>query len=309
MNGVAEKCYFCGAGEIHILFKTYDHLFEGVEEYTYMRCPSCGMVFLHPAPGWQSRSRHYELAYRGYFQGRVRGTGYEVRSSQLGFSKRLGIITRYKSSGRLLDVGTGLGDFVSWLSQMNGWRAIGLEPIAQAIQTEHPAGRCDCMVGDALSMGIAADSLEVVTLWSVLEHLQDPVHGLQECLRVLRPGGVLVLRTVNALSWGASIFARNWVGYDAPRVVSIFTPGNLARVLAAVGFRLLETGNYFFDFYPFAWSLENLCNERLPAHRLRNLLLKVIYSPITRLLTIPFFLVQKLAKKNSFMTLVACKPL
>jgi ubiquinone/menaquinone biosynthesis C-methylase UbiE len=305
-NRLPGTCPFCMIGKTQILFETCDRQLEGKELYSYVRCPTCSMVFLDPTLVWQERSRHYNLAYRGYF--RSKGFDHRVGLLHYGFTKRMRIIAHFKKYGRLLDVGTGLGDFVSWLSLKNSWQAIGLEPIADAICSGYPNNGTKRIVGDALNMGLATCSIDVVTLWSALEHLQDPIQGLQECLRVLKPEGLLVLRTVNSLSWGASLFGHNWVGYDAPRIVTVFTPENLKLMVAKVGFTILELTNYFYDFFPYAWSFENYCHEKISTTWFRNMLVKTGYSTITRILTYAFFIVQRLARKNSFMTLVACKP-
>ncbi len=51
------------------------------------------------------------------------------------------------------------------------------------------------VVGDAMALCFADGTFEVVLCTEVLEHLPDPQRGLDEMLRVLRPGGTLLLTT------------------------------------------------------------------------------------------------------------------
>lgn len=51
------------------------------------------------------------------------------------------------------------------------------------------------------SFPLADASVDVTLVSCVLEHLRDPVHPLRECRRVLRPGGLLLVCTPNAVAW------------------------------------------------------------------------------------------------------------
>jgi SAM-dependent methyltransferase len=55
----------------------------------------------------------------------------------------------------------------------------------------------DAILANAMQIPLVDDLFDAVVFTDVLEHLHDPLAGLKEIHRVLRPGGVLVLTTNN----------------------------------------------------------------------------------------------------------------
>jgi len=107
--------------------------------------------------------------------------------------KAAGIIEfRYRS---LLDVGCGIGTFLQQ-PQQEGWSVAGLElsPAVAAYAREQRGLEVD--TGSIESpTSFPPASFDVVTMFGVSEHLANPQCAAQECVRVLRPGGFLVLQT------------------------------------------------------------------------------------------------------------------
>lgn len=101
------------------------------------------------------------------------------------------ILERFRTTGRLYDVGCGHGFFVQE-ALAHGWEAFGCDPGAY----ESGIGRRGrVMTGgtDALPGELA----DVVTLWDVIEHVYDPHALICEAASKLRIGGALVVRTPN----------------------------------------------------------------------------------------------------------------
>jgi SAM-dependent methyltransferase len=109
----------------------------------------------------------------------------------------------------VLDVGSGYGSFVL-AAREAGLAAIGLEPMSfevnfsrRRLADARPGDDADAVYihGDGLAVPLADCSFDVVTLWNVAEHVED-VDGLtREIVRLLRPGGVLLLLCPNYASF------------------------------------------------------------------------------------------------------------
>ncbi|MFV9506199.1 MAG: class I SAM-dependent methyltransferase [Oscillochloridaceae bacterium umkhey_bin13] len=303
----ASVCWLCGAGSFQPLFRTHDRLVPGPEQYWYLRCQGCGLIGLWPQPSWSARSPHYAASYRGYQRLATESSPIRRLSMRYGLAKRFRLIKRRRRGGRLLDVGCAGGDFIAWLKTQPNWQGYGLERVPLVAQAAHTSYAVPVCVSDLHQPGLAPASFDVLTLWTVLEHLDAPAAGLQACATLLRPGGLLIVRTVQQESWARRVFGPNWVGYDAPRITTVFSRANLQRLLAQTGFRIEQTGSWFHDFYPLLWSWQNACAALgLPpwfCHASQRLL----GSLPVRLLSYPWLRVQTALGGTSFVTIIARK--
>lgn len=98
---------------------------------------------------------------------------------------------------RVLDVGCQNG---AWLVALGraGARPTGIDVVAPAVEaarirTAAHGVTARAEVGSACEMPFATGEFDVVASSDVLEHVPDKVAMLHECVRVLRPGGLLVL--------------------------------------------------------------------------------------------------------------------
>lgn len=137
---------------------------------------------------------------------------------------------------RLLDVGCGGGALLARM-RSRGWEVEGIDIDEAALGVARAAG---VPVTSATLEELAEENplrrFDVITLDHVLEHLHDPVASLREARRLLRPGGILWLATPNLAALGHRTFGRSWMPLDPPRHLVLFSPGALARALAAAGF-------------------------------------------------------------------------
>lgn len=150
---------------------------------------------------------------------------------------------------RLLDVGCSRGDFVAVAAQL-GFAAEGVEPAPQIAEAARAAGRT-VHTGLLEEQNFPAEYFDVVSLFEVIEHLRAPMPLIEECRRILRPGGILIISTGNTASWTVRAMKARWdyfqVEKDAGHV-SFFNPGSMALLAARAGFEVaaLSTGRVRF---------------------------------------------------------------
>jgi len=161
-------------------------------------------------------------------------------------ANRLDHVPRYLSDGRLLDAGSGAGQYVAAIQTL-GWHAIGLEPAVQVNQAISRHRQMHLVAGRIENPPFRDRSFDVITLWHTLEHTTSPRQALVQARRLLHmrktdnllsgAGGTIMLEAPNVESWQARLFGRYWFHLDAPRHRYHFTPATLNAYLAKCGFR------------------------------------------------------------------------
>jgi SAM-dependent methyltransferase len=149
----------------------------------------------------------------------------------------------------LLDAGAGRGRFVL-AARGAGYDAVGIEPSSRGADAAAVIGApvTQVSIEDA---DIAARSVDVVTLWHVLEHLDDPGAALSRIHRWLRPGGALVVGVPNLRSLQALLGGGRWYHLDVPRHRVHFTPAGLNALLDRSGFVVAGAHHLLLEHNPF----------------------------------------------------------
>jgi 2-polyprenyl-3-methyl-5-hydroxy-6-metoxy-1,4-benzoquinol methylase len=144
--------------------------------------------------------------------------------------------------GRLLDVGCGYGFFLGEMVQ-RGWQAEGIEISATGLN--YARNTLGLNVSDTpLPRPDWQDNCyDVITLFYVIEHLQDPKSVLREARRLLRRDGLLLLRWPHTAPIAALM--RPWADrlklYQAPSHLFDFSPLTLYKILDQSGFHEIRT--------------------------------------------------------------------
>ncbi len=140
---------------------------------------------------------------------------------------------------RLLDVGSGRGRF-ALAAQRAGYDALGVEPSLRGVQAAAAIG-APVIRATIEAAEIEPGSTDLVSLWHVLEHLDDPGGAVQRIAGWLRPGGWLLVGVPNLASVQARVGAERWYHLDVPRHRVHFTPAGLAALLEPHGFVVSAT--------------------------------------------------------------------
>lgn len=169
---------------------------------TILRCASCEAVFLPPerqaAAAESLYGEDYFTEREGYFfhDGVVDGSGHES-AHVADFRAGLELIESHgDGTGSLLDVGCATGSFLS-VALAKGWRCSGVEVSAFAAAQARQRTGCQIFCGKLEEAPFAAGSFDAITMWDLLEHLPDPLQGLETARRLLKPGGLLLVNTPN----------------------------------------------------------------------------------------------------------------
>ena len=204
------------------------------------RCPECTLLFVHPLPSGEAIRGIYAEGYfrRGGKYVRA-GEGPERDPAYANYQENLDQVARHKPAGALLDVGCATGGFLKAAAE-RGYRVAGVEISDVAVRHARERLGLEVHQGDLASAGLASGSVDVITFWDVVEHLDDPLAVLAEAFRVLRPGGVLLMTTGDAGSRWAKLAGRFWHLMTPPQHLFFFNQTSLSRALEMSGFTVRE---------------------------------------------------------------------
>ncbi len=215
-------------------------LWGRANSYELLQCNSCQVVFTYPMPNAEQLRRLY--SNEQYFQtGGPSGyaAGYEVsaQSQSLLYETLLDQIGPPEFDAKLLEVGCAEGQFLD-AARRRGWDVCGVELSSAAAATARSRFHVEVLEGQLDDQRLEPSSHSVVVLLDVIEHLADPVRTIRGAARVLRAGGLLILKTPDIGSPHARRLGMRWPQIKPPEHLVYFDVTSMTRMLHACGFQL-----------------------------------------------------------------------
>jgi SAM-dependent methyltransferase len=244
---MSALCVLCGKREYESLFRSTDRLYRTTKErFLVVRCKHCGLLRLEPRPSARHLRAYYPPDY--WFAGEASTAGrleeaYRrvVLRDHVRFVRRA--VKAAGVAGPVLDIGCGGGLFLGMMRK-RGFRVVGLDisQKAAAVALRRHGVPAVCGLPDAAPL--APGSCAAVTMFHVLEHLEDPAAALRAAHALLKPGGRLVVQVPNAACWQFWLLQEWWTGVDVPRHLVDFRARDLEALAASCGFEVLRRKHF-----------------------------------------------------------------
>ena len=177
------RCPVCDADNNGFLFHHFDEC--------YTECETCGLIYINPRLRQDEVESFFEDEYYGLDRKKV-----EFSTRLRYFEEKIRSMESLKQKGRVLDIGCGPGHFLE-MCRRAGWQPVGVELSAQACAAARAQG-LDVAQGSLQQAAFADGEFDVVTLWNVLDHMTQPLDEMREVHRILKPGGLVLVRVPNA---------------------------------------------------------------------------------------------------------------
>jgi 2-polyprenyl-3-methyl-5-hydroxy-6-metoxy-1,4-benzoquinol methylase len=236
-----RACPLCGATERRVLTRR--------EPWEIVACTRCGMVFIGSELAYEVQARDFDWddEHTKEAERRKRKQPVFVFLSRVlkplrphTEGRMVSQTLRRARGGKLVDFGCGDGRFLTLAKPHFDVKGIELSPrgaelarerISREAILEGPVTECAAQ--------LPAEAFDVVTQFGYIEHEWQPIAGLRAAHRLLKPGGVTVIKTPNYASWNRTIRGVEWCGYHIPAHCNYFTPRTLAEILRRAGFEPL----------------------------------------------------------------------
>ncbi|UPZ16731.1 class I SAM-dependent methyltransferase [Flavobacterium humidisoli] len=172
------------------------------------------MLITSPQPELQNLGKYYEsedyISHTDNKRSLFEKAYHFVKNIAL--KNKLNLInSQQPQKGKLLDIGAGTGDFLL-TAKNDGWETIGVEPSDRARNIAKEKG---ISFVEEIST-LENHSLDVITMWHVLEHVPDLELQIRELKRLLKPTGTLIIAVPNYKSFDANHYQTFWAAYDVP---------------------------------------------------------------------------------------------
>jgi len=199
--------------------------------HTIVQCQQCGLVYTDPRPNGHDIVETYQAVedplYLEERAGRVLTFEHHL--------KPLERLTGPPDRRPLLDVGCYTGVFVE-IAARHGWDAWGVEPSRWAVERARAQG-LHVVQGTLETAELPEETFDVVTMWDVIEHLPDPRGALEQVYRLLKPGGWVVVHTIDIESLFARLMGAHWPWLMEMHIY-YFSRHTLRKMLEQCGFHV-----------------------------------------------------------------------
>jgi 2-polyprenyl-3-methyl-5-hydroxy-6-metoxy-1,4-benzoquinol methylase len=240
------RCNLCGGDDVDVCYPSTIEM-ERREDWRAYRCThngygrhcrivqcrQCGLVYADPRQNGDDIVETYEAVedplYVEEREGRILTFEHHL--------KPLGRHTGPPNGRSLLDVGCYIGVFVE-IANNHGWDAWGVEPSRWAVNEARKQG-LHVVQGTLETADLPEAYFDVVTMWDVIEHLTDPMRALQHAHRLLKPGGLAVLHTIDIDSLFAQLMGARWPWLMEMHMY-YFSRRTLRAMLERCGFRVVS---------------------------------------------------------------------
>jgi predicted SAM-dependent methyltransferase len=241
------------------------------EVFDIYRCDDCNFTFTQDVPVESEIGRYYEspdyISHSDTRKGAVNTIYHWVRSLMLRRKASLVESNLSGKRGHLLDIGTGTGYFPYTMHQ-RGWEVEAVEKNAAAREFALKHFNLHVQEDEVLDT-YADESFDTITLWHVMEHLENLDKAWSTFYRLLKKNGILVIAVPNCSSIDATIYNKEWAAYDVPRHLWHFTPDTMKAMGEKYHFKLKDYRPMPFDAFYVSMLTER--NMKQPCSFVRGL--------------------------------------
>jgi SAM-dependent methyltransferase len=203
--------------------------------YPIVRCDECSLVFSNPQVDERVVLEEYREGGSNDLWVDVLTSPLQLELDRAKFEEILDELEPHRGEARLLDVGTSIGLFLR-LALDRGWTGHGTEFGRRALA--YAQGELGVPVDESPIEELEGE-YDVVSVLSVLEHVNRPREFLRHVSRLLAPGGATYLIVPNVDSLATRVLHERAATFDGRNHLLYFSPRTLRELLAREGFEVV----------------------------------------------------------------------
>jgi 2-polyprenyl-3-methyl-5-hydroxy-6-metoxy-1,4-benzoquinol methylase len=202
------------------------------------RCEQCEAVQITSDLSEASLEDYYDKKFFDITYRHLLKDGIGRRKEYAKFTYRMDEIEKVQpQKGKILDVGCSFGFFCD-VARDRGWQPVGIDIGEHAVKFARDELGLEVYVSDLHNAPTACGDVDVVTLWNVVEHLDEPIAEFRRINALLKPGGTVVFTTGDLGSYLARLQGLKWRMFIPPIHVVNYNMKAIAKLLDQTGFSL-----------------------------------------------------------------------
>ena len=233
---MSTKCPFCESENTKSYLKLKDY-FLSQEDFEIVECLDCKLLFTTPRPDKSEIGKYYKsenyLSHNEHKKGLVPWIYNQVKKVNIRNKFSITAQNRtFKNGDRtkphILDFGCGVGDFLHY-AQQNGCEIMGCDLSEDArLLSSEKLGKATATPEEIFAL--PDSTFDIITMWHVLEHIDDLKYQSEQLYRLLKDKGRLVVAVPNFMSYDAQYYKDKWAAYDVPRHLNHFHKESLQNI-------------------------------------------------------------------------------
>jgi SAM-dependent methyltransferase len=290
-------------------------------KFHVIQCRQCTLARTFPIPDDDIIHIHDRIQYYGKNESKFIPIFQNIRDrlSKKRAKKYLSMIPNSIKRPKILDIGCAEGRLLNSFLKY-GCDCYGVEHPSYPKRRFLNSNRIQYFVGDLEFLDLEERSFNIIILWHVLEHLNNPDSVVSRVYDLLAPDGILVLAVPNFSSIEAIIFKQLWFHLDIPWHKYHFTKRSLRYLTEKNHFEIIKSTTFCFEqgVYGILQSILNSMGwprnelyEAIKGNISNNRILTlIIQSLISLFILIPCFIISFLTSisgKGSILGLVLKK--
>ena len=262
LDFIPRACPLCGGEDATVMVEAT--LDEGrltasafasrkLPEYMHSRmveCARCSMLYANPVLRQEALAEAYkDASFDSGTESRLAAVTYRTM-----LEPHLPILPSRNSA---LDIGAGDGAFLEELLALGFHDVTGVEPSEAPIAAAKPSIRGYLKSGIFAADQFAAESLDLITCFQVIEHVWDPVKIASDAHALLKPGGLFVIVAHDRRALSARVMGTKSPIFDIEHL-QLFDRSTGAALFRTAGFESIAISplrnrypiNYWIKLFP-----------------------------------------------------------
>ena len=244
MNKLLDKCPICMGTDLNLIYPSNFQCNNWKDAVPYfltsrkksvfgdtVQCNNCSFIFTNP----QFTDEEYSLIYQN-----VEGKKALEKVSNIRYQKLRNYITKRKSGGTILDIGSGDGTFLSNLPQ--SFQFTGIEPGAHFQNNTLENGIIHSGNFSQISDDFKetwTNHFDIITAWDLIEHIPDLNDFFSKVFLLLKNDGILFATLPNIESNIAKLCGSKW-NLLLLEHLWYFSPSTLNQIAQKHGLKVIQ---------------------------------------------------------------------